>query len=239
MSIIIFNPTNEVLTGMQGGIEYPIPAYPDKGCKAKFSDTIANHLLNKLETRGLTTLEYGDDSDGGKVEKKKAAAGRRRNKEFKEKQVLRYNQLNESRKMQGMEFIQAPEQVNKYAEELGQALIQPYVIADTKNAELAQLKAENAELKKDQSDAMATMKDLINTLKAQGIELGGQSDEDKLKEEIKVIQAEYKMMKKGEFEDWIVKIPKNRYYTFPVEVQTDIQNKWEGMWSKEEQPFPL
>ena len=144
MSIIVFNPTNEDLTACYSGANVTIPKFPEKGHKVKLEDAKAKHLLNNLGPRGLTFLEYDDATDDGSKERRKAEDGRKRNLAFKRKQVATYNQNNESRKAQQLGYIDIPDHIEAYAQELGEGLIAPYQVADIKNEEIAKLKEEKA-----------------------------------------------------------------------------------------------
>lgn len=141
MSIVLFNPTNEVLTGLYAGINTVL----NPGDKIKVDDSRAHHILNNLGPRGLCTLEYGDD------EEKRAEEGKARNLAFKKKQVLEYNQRNESRKMQGMSYHEPTKAVVKYGMELDIALNETYTMKDAEKAAISEAKRENIALK-DQVD---------------------------------------------------------------------------------------
>ena len=116
--ITLFNPTNEDLKGHHAGENVKIISKS----KLKVEDGRGNHLLNNLGPRGLTSLEYGDD------EKVKAAEGRKRNREFKLKQVLDYNSQNETRESSGLVHIDPPQHVKDYADELKIDLKKSYTV---------------------------------------------------------------------------------------------------------------
>lgn len=154
MSKIIFNPTNELLAGFHEGVEVKVPP----GIKIKVPDARANHLLNSLGPRGLVALEWGDDEDV------KAKEGAKRNKEFKQKQVSRYNYINEQRRTKGLEWLMPEPHLKAYAEELGIKLMQPWSIQIDDNAgqktAVEEVKKENKELK----ETLAAMQEQLEIL---------------------------------------------------------------------------
>ena len=106
--IILYNPTNEELTGQHGGNSITIKSK----VKMEVEDPRGNHLLNSLGPRGLCVLTYGCD------EKQVKADGIQRNYEFKKKQVVEYNQRNENRKAQGLPYLPPTREVKAYGVEL-------------------------------------------------------------------------------------------------------------------------
>lgn len=140
MSLVLFNPTNETLRAQYVGEDVVIAPYPQHGHKVKVDDARGRHILNALGPRGLMSLEFGDE------EEKKAVIGLERNREFKKKQIIRYNQENERRKQAGMAYIEPTAQVAEYARELGIALLEPYALKDVEKAEVSRLKDENRSL---------------------------------------------------------------------------------------------
>jgi hypothetical protein len=137
MSLVLFNPTNETLMAQYVGEDVIIAPYPEHGHKVKVDDARGRHILNALGPRGLMSLEYGDDEDA------KREIGLARNREFKKKQIIRYNQENERRKQAGMAYLEPTPQVAEYARELGVALLEPYALKDPEKAEVSRLKDEN------------------------------------------------------------------------------------------------
>lgn len=158
MSTVLFNPTNEDLDAQYIGETTIIPA----GTKKKVDDKRARHILNVLGSRGLMTLDYGDE---GENEKTKAEVGRRRNHQFKLKQVLRFNQQNEARQAQRLPYQDPTEQIADYAEEVGVPLLQPYRVEDESVSKIA-------DLKKQLEDSAAEVKEKDEEVKAMKAELG-------------------------------------------------------------------
>lgn len=244
MALVVFNPTNEVLTGTYVGETVDIE--PDQ--KIKMDDARARHLLNVLGPRGLMSLEYGDEGHG--VEKK-ATEGRRRNREFKRQQVLRYNQTNEAHKQQGLPYVQIPEQIQDYAKELGLVLVQPYQYKDKEVEEIADLREErdsqgryirkledtNKDLQAQIGELTNQMQTLMSMLKPQNEETADpQETEEGRKVELARIRKElgYTKLPKQHFENWI---PRrwDEIHAAPQEIQEEIHSKYRHMFNK---PFP-
>lgn len=139
MSIVLYNPTNEMFRVTFGGRSFKLE--PDS--KTKVDDACGRHVLNEYSQRGLCSLDYGDE---GTIEKI-AAAGRTANEAFKVKQIEDYNQQNEARKAIGLPFNPATKKLLEYAEELSLVLSQPYKVSDTVAKRSKELEAENVELK--------------------------------------------------------------------------------------------
>jgi archaellum component FlaC len=119
MATVLFNPTNEDLEGQYIGETTVIPI----GGKVKVDDRRARHLLNNLGPRGLVSLDFGDEGEG---ERKKAEMGRKRNFDFKYRHVINFNQNNEQREQRKLGYIKPDEQTQRYADEVGVDLVQPY-----------------------------------------------------------------------------------------------------------------
>jgi hypothetical protein len=155
--IVLFNPTNEMFSMMYGGISVDLPP----GEKRQVEDPCGKHLLNGYGQRGLCQLVYGD------VEEKVAAAGRKQNMEFKKTQVVRYNQMNEQRKMQGLGYIPPTPELTQYSSDLAIELREPYNVADQTKSTIATLSNEN-EMLKQQLQAMQKVISGINDKLAAG-----------------------------------------------------------------------
>ena len=141
MAIILFNPTNEDFETQYIGETIMLRA----GAKVKVDDPRGKHILNTLGPRGLVTLEYGDEGAG---EDKKASNGVSRNKAFKRKQVLDFNQNNQQRLQGKMPYLSPSRQLKAYAQELGIGLEEPYKVVDQANEEMARVLAEKDALEK-------------------------------------------------------------------------------------------
>jgi hypothetical protein len=134
---------------------------PDE--KQLFALKCASHLLNAFGQRGLTSLAYGAD------ETAVGEAARERSKEFKKKQVIEYNQRNESRKQMGMGYLPPIQEVKKYAIELGLKLLEPYSVRDEERTAISQTAAENKELRDKvaaQATEMTELKEMMKQLLA-------------------------------------------------------------------------
>jgi len=127
MGTVLFNPTNEELSAQHQGVDVIIPAYPVKGHMVEVDDRRARHILNILGPRGLTTLIYGDE---GEKKEAKAKSGRERNRAFKRKQVIDFNQLNMANKHGRKDYLYPGQQLKDYADEVGIKLEEPYSAPD-------------------------------------------------------------------------------------------------------------
>jgi len=241
MSKVVYNPTSEDFEVLFQGIPVRIKGVHfdhDKGIevdgqKIKMDDARANHCLHELGPRGLCQLEYGDEA---KIDEIRESA-RRRNKEFKAKQVQRYNQQNEMNRQTNRPFIPTPAHIRDYADELGIKLIKPFEIEDPKKDRAVALEQENKELKKTLDRQSRQFDLLMKRLDAMGVDAGDQKKaplpDDKLT--IEHCVAEFKMMQRSEFATWV---PENRerIETWPVEAQDQVRQKWSKFFDEE---FPF
>ena len=159
--ITLFNPTNETLNMMYGGISIIMEPPPAPSHKMNVEDPTGKHLLNRFAQRGLCQLVFGDD------EKIVGAQGVERNLEFKKTQIVRYNTQNEQRKMAGMGFLPPTETVKQYAFELGIKLLEPYSLKDMEVSAIHNAVKENLELKgrlEGQGIEMEALKSQVQTL---------------------------------------------------------------------------
>jgi hypothetical protein len=155
--MVLWNPTNETIEPVFHGITYTFKP----GEKQKVEDACGKHILNAYTQRGMTVLEYGDE----KREQEIGEKARRRNREFKIKQVETYNQTNESRKMQGQSYLTPPDKVREYADELGIELNAPYLVRDKDREEMDRMVKENDGLRNllaSMNDRMAKMEEALN-----------------------------------------------------------------------------
>ena len=236
MAIILFNPTKEEFLGMHGGVEVKIAPFGKPGHKIKIDDAKARHILNQFGVRGLTTLEYGDE---GEREEQKAKAGRKRNREFKEKQVLRYNRENESKKIRGIEYSEPTDQVKGYAKELGMGLLKPYDIPDAANKEISGYKEELFKRDEQILNLSKQVEELMNAVKS-GLMPKNPEERAAADLEFTITEAKqtYMMMKWDDFKAHVDKPNTQREYaTWPVEVQDHFRAKWLKL-ADEGMPFP-
>jgi hypothetical protein len=231
MDAIIFNPTNETMRPLCGGYEYLLKPGQKKGVP----QSVANHIINEYQRRGITLLSYGDDtvpSEGNPeqtVEDYKAEQGRKRNMTFKREQVVRLNQLNEARKQEGKKFISPTEQVTAYSEELGLQLISPYDAPDLKNMELASLKNENDDLKKTMEEQTAKMDRLMDALEGKlAPEKVEQTPDEARNSEL---ASQFFGLKKSELKIW-VKENESEILAWPEEVRSRLRTKYARFYGK-------
>jgi hypothetical protein len=169
MDVTLMNPTKEYMEPLFGGKPYPLPP----GKKIRVDGSIGNHIINTHGLRGIISLDYDDDkikykNDKSKtVEEWKIGKGLERNKEFRIKQVMDINQINEKRKHEKMSYLEPTEEVKQYAKDLGLELLSPYTVTDKDQVEMNKLKEENLELReqnlliKEQNSAIMGKLDLL------------------------------------------------------------------------------
>lgn len=152
MSKVIWNPTKEELAGQYAGVSYFLQ--PDE--KRKVEDNCGKHLLNQLGQRGLSDLEYR--SDEGKIKADALA----RNKSFKLRMIVEFNQRNEARKQMNLGFIPPSKEIDGYAQELGIELLKPYNVNVGDHDKLQRLEQENNVLKTQLADLMKMVQGLAS-----------------------------------------------------------------------------
>lgn len=155
MSQVLYNPTNEYMEYYHAGIRYGFKP----GDKIKVHDKAANHLLVHMFGRGLTSLDYGDEGRLEEIEKEALE----RNKEFKKKQVIQYNVLNENRKLSGQGYLPPSKKVKEYALELGIELLEPYSLKDVEKTKISDSERKLVEAEK----KSAKMEEELKSLKEQ------------------------------------------------------------------------
>ncbi len=109
--MILLNPTNEEISVTFHGLPLVFKA----GEKLKVKDSVGRQVIHNYENRGIVSLEYGDEGAG---EMEKAEIGKEKNKVFKTKQCINYNQINDRRKQSGQPFIDPSAQIKEYDKEL-------------------------------------------------------------------------------------------------------------------------
>lgn len=238
MAIVLFNPTNEKLEATYGGQTFRIPKFPEDGHLVRVDDNKGNHILNQLGPRGLTSLDYGDEGD---IKERKAKDGIKRNRDFKLKQIMRYNQDNEQRKATQRIYVDPPAFIKDYAKELGIGLLAPYEVADVKNEEISELKKEaekrdreNLELRNQVMDLMSTVQKLLGEIEKTPEEKKAEEQQKNIDEMI----TSYKVMNRNVFRPKIESFGAEEFGKLPIEVQTFISQRWGGFFNKEEAPFP-
>lgn len=254
MPLIVYNPTNETFEATYIGETTII----NPGDKIRMDDNRARHLLNHLGPRGLMQLEYGDEANDRAGEKAKEKEGIKRNEEFKRKQVLKYNQTNESHKQQGLPYVPVPPEIQEYAKELGLVLVQPYQFKDKEVEEIAELRKvktdqqkyidkleeTNVQQAKDISDLKDQVRELVTMLKPQAeqakadaVDTGDvttsqeaeQVDLDRWRSELGYVR-----LTTAHFENWVAR-RWDDIMAAPPEIQAEIQEKFRRFYNK---PFP-
>ena len=157
IGMVVWNPTSEDLDMQYAGVSLTMKA----GTEQAFEISCARHLLNGFGPRGLTSLKYGcSDSEKKKI----GEAAIQRNRDFREKQVVEYNQRNEARKQMGLGYNPPTEIVKRYARELKLELLQPYSVRDAERSDIEQLRTENAQQKTQIADLIGKFEQLMARL---------------------------------------------------------------------------
>lgn len=245
MSDVLFNPTNETLKAQHQGVDVILAPYPESGHILKVDSARARHILNILSPRGLTTLEYGDDRDDGAKKKAKAESGRERNKAFKRKCVIDFNQLNQGNEQRKLDYIHPGEQLKEYANELGIKLVQPYSAPDEgaekisglmdeaqkKDTLIKEQGKEVSELRTQVSTLSDQVSQLIETFKQPKPELPVELGEGSLPSEDSIIDWDekrekemlrFRTLNKASFKAWMKKNWVNASH-YPEEIKNEIQ----------------
>jgi len=155
MGIMLYNPTNERFEMQFGGVSMTMKP----NAKLEVEDACGNHLLNAFGQRGLCKLFYDCD------EKKIKEDGKKRNFEFKKKQVIEYNQRNENRKQMGLPYLPATDKVKEYAVDLQLELLEPYSVRDEERGAIAESRDREKALQSQIVDLQIAMANLIEELK--------------------------------------------------------------------------
>ena len=228
----IHNPTDEVIETMYAS--RPFIFAPEKTLVVEDKAT-ANHIINEWGTRGLVTLDFGDDtkkvSGGQTVMEVKAAAGRKANTDFRRQMVINHNQMNESNKHTRKPYINPTDQLLSYAAAEGIKLIKPYEVDDIQQQEMNKLDAENRELKGMIKDQGSQISELLGLMKGGGLQAPATKSPEEIKAEdgAKELQAKIDKVnsfkRKDYFEKWL-KDSKEVIALWPEEAKTELRKKY-------------
>lgn len=227
MAIILFNPTDEEMRTQYIGEDVIIPPAPHERHKLKVDAARGRHVLNVLGPRGLVTLEYGDEGDG---EMKKAEAGRARNMDFKRKQVMDFNQINDAQQQRRLPYIAPSDQVKAYSRQLGIKLYEPYSSSDDASKAHAELIQKLESKDRDVQEKDRTIQDLttrvdkLTGLVEQMLHAAGKDvDWDELKKKIKSINSNHLQVWVGQ--NW------KEIQNYPEDVQGLIAERWDKFYT--------
>ncbi|MFA5340313.1 MAG: hypothetical protein WC332_00910 [Clostridia bacterium] len=157
--IFLWNPTNEDMPFSYAGLSYTLLA----GKRMKVDEAMGKHVLNNLTARGMTKLIF--DDDGKSIEEDAIAKDAiERNREFKIKQIVTYNERNERRKASGQPYDVPSKIIKQYAIELGIELLQPYSLAEGEKGQIGKLSRENEELKTQMAALLNQMQEVMATV---------------------------------------------------------------------------
>lgn len=231
MSMILFNPTDEILKATYQGEDIVIPPAPDLMHKIRVDDARGRHVLNYLGPRGLVTLEYGDEGAG---EEKKAEQGRARNADFKRKHVMNFNQVNDSQAQRKLPYCVPDEITKTYARQLGIKLYEPMSMTDDMTQQHAELMGKVADKDRElnaKSEQITELSSKVDKLAEMVTALlaakGPATDWDKLKGKIKNINGKH-------FQTWVA-TNFTEIQGYPDDVKGLIAERYEQFYSA---PFP-
>jgi len=128
----------------------------------EFDEARAKHILSQFGPRGLLILQFGDDP---KEKKRKAMEI---HDEFWMRQITRFNQDNEGRRMEHRSYVAPTKQLADKAKALGQDLLGPWTNKPTESIELAEMRTTVAKLQQDLNATLAQNAELIALLKSSG-----------------------------------------------------------------------
>ena len=206
MSTVLFNPTNEDFDAQYVGVTYDIKA----SGKLKVDDKAARHILNTLGPRGLMSLDFGDEGEG---EARKASLGRKRNHEFKRKQVIRFNAENSKRETSRLPPQEPSVQMADYADQVGIKLLQPYRPEGEESEKIGRLTQEL-------ENSAASLVEKDKDIKVLQTQVGDLTEK---------MQAFMDMMSKGQNEVSKKDLPEPVVDTTPEDVDSIIRKQFSGL----------
>jgi DNA-directed RNA polymerase subunit RPC12/RpoP len=163
--IFLWNVTNENLDFTYGGLNYAVAA----GKRLKVEEPMGNHALNALGPRGLTKLVFDDDGKSVNEEQIEKDAIER-NRDFKIRQVVHYNERNERRRAAKQAYDMPTPTVKRYAAEIGINLLLPYTLAEGERGQIGILTQQTEEQKKQiekQEKEMQEMREMLSGIKTE------------------------------------------------------------------------
>ena len=242
MALVIYNPTDFEITCKWDSLDHVFKA----GEKKKYEDGPGRAIYHNYEKRGLVILEYGDE---GEIEIKKAEEGRKKCDDFWTEQVVRYNQLNESRQQSNMSFLKPADEILFHAKRLGIRMLEPYRLEDASSKQISLLMEQNQDLRKeiDKKDtALSSLQTQMNELTSnfkQLMALAGQVPKEKAAATVdgdngnqnldpKSLKASYRKMGKKQFFGWLTK-NWDEIQSYPAEVVKHIGEKHVNLYGTE------
>lgn len=231
MATALFNPTSEILRAQHQGVDVVLAPHPESGHILKVGDARARHILNVLAPRGLSVLEYGDSDE---KKKEKAESGRQRNRDFKRKQVISFNELNAANKGRKIPYLHPTKQLKEYADELGLELIQPYSAPDAGREKISGLMDEVEKkdtLIKEQSKETSELRSQVATLSDQVAALlktfkpVEETEEPKHEEPKHEEVYKFRTLNKVQFNAWLKK-NWDEFPTYAEEVMKEIDERY-------------
>lgn len=162
MSKTLFNPTNEEMKFQWGGTWTTVKP----GEEVEMDDARANQGLSELGRRGMVQFSYKEGLDR-ELRRQRCEEGVEANKDFKRKQIMDFNSLNDQRKQSKLPYLTPQKQIKDYAKELGMELYEPYSASDEAKREgmvLRETIRKKDDMLKEQSDAISAMQQQIANL---------------------------------------------------------------------------
>lgn len=139
----------------------------------EFDTPRANHILNKWGRRGLVVMRYGEEEEDKRKEAMDIYLS------FWKRQIINFNRFNETRKNENRDYVFPDPLLEKKAKDLGIKVIGPWQLEiPVGDAQVAQLKQENAALRNEVVDVRAQLDDVNDKLDTLISAMSG-SDEDK------------------------------------------------------------
>lgn len=149
MAIVIYNPTNDILSTQYIGEDVTL----QPGEAIKVDEQRGKHVLGVLAPRGLCSLSYGDE----KKIKEIGAQGIKRNREWKVKQVNNWNQFNQRMMSKGRDYNPPSKEIMAYSDEVHVPIVKQYSVGN-ESAAVETMKVQQQ---------MAEQNKIIDALRAQ------------------------------------------------------------------------
>ena len=220
--MILVNFTPDTIPWIHVGVTGKIK--PDE--KIEVDDGRGRHILNRWGDRGLLVLQFGDED---KLAEKKADAMSLYTR-FWTRQIVVFNQHNETLKNESKPYIMPPKELEFHAAKLGIELIGPWKVRKQVNdVEIKQLKDENAELR-------TSIKSLADMVKGLIKEVRIDKEPDVIERD--TFTRKYKNKGKVAFKVWVQSNVLD-IAVWPPERQDEVKVKWDSHGFDEEYPVDL
>jgi len=193
----------------------------------EFEDSRAKHILNKWGARGILQYDLKDDPE---VKKKLAVQIYKR---FWMTQISTFNQTNEAKKNENKPYNFPTDELAEHAQTLGIELVGPWkVIEKTDDKQVAELQAENKELKTQMTEMRETMSEMMNLVKSL-----------KEVEKIPIVIETGDLIKRfisldsKRFKSWVIENAEE-IAGWPQSVINKAKEKWDAFYKDMDWPLP-